>query len=255
MCFLDADDVMHKDRIQVQYNAAREHAEEHVIVGCQFWREPPGSTGRFTEWANSLTPEQLYTQAYTSHGPTVIMPTWFCSRHTYDRVGAFDESGKGTPEDLIFFYRHLDLGGKLLRVDQPVLMYRYHAAAATFSVSEHTIWSLRVKALEKNVIGPWDTFTIWNAGKQGRQLYRSLCEENRKKVSMFCDVDAKKIGKGFYTYEDSKERPKPKIPIVHFSEARPPFVICVKQGLTRGEFEKNLESLKLIEGKDYYHFN
>lgn len=33
-------------------------------------------------------------QAYTAFGPTLIQPTWFCSRRLYDRVGAFCEDGK-----------------------------------------------------------------------------------------------------------------------------------------------------------------
>jgi hypothetical protein len=43
-------------------------------------------------------------------------------------------------------------------------------------------------------------------------------------------------------------------PIVHFSEAKPPFVICVADR-SEGELEKNIESLNLKEGKDYWHFN
>lgn len=58
-------------------------------------------------------------------------------------------------------------------------------------------------------------------------IYRSLSREAQGKVMAFCDVDAKKVN-SFYTYEESSERPKPKIPIVHFTEARPPLVICMK---------------------------
>lgn len=36
----------------------------------------------------------LVSQVYTSHGPTVIMPTWFCSRNWFRKVGPFDEGGK-----------------------------------------------------------------------------------------------------------------------------------------------------------------
>jgi len=31
---------------------------------------------------------------FTSHGPNVIMPTWFCSREWFYHVGKFDEGGK-----------------------------------------------------------------------------------------------------------------------------------------------------------------
>lgn len=33
-------------------------------------------------------------QVFTSNGPTVIMPTWFCSRAWFSHVGPFDEGGR-----------------------------------------------------------------------------------------------------------------------------------------------------------------
>ncbi|XP_072602560.1 uncharacterized protein [Vulpes vulpes] len=118
-----------------------------------------------------------------------------------------------------------------------------------------TIWTHRVRFLEERVLPHWAAFTIWNAGRQGRRLYRSLSAGARRKVVAFCDVDENKIRKGFYCYEDSKETPKPRVPILHFRAARPPFVICVKLDLTGGEFEANLRSLNLQEGRDFLHFS
>jgi len=254
LCFLDADDVMMPDRLTKQYRAAQQQPY-NTIIGCRVERQPAGSTERFIKWANSMREEQLYTQAYTSHGPTLLMPTWFCSRKLLNHVGYFNENGKGSAEDLLFFYAHLALGGLLHRVPETLLIYRYHPQQTTFSVAEETIWNLRVGALQVNVLDNWSEFTIWNAGKQGRKLYRSLSPMNRSKVIAFCDVDEKKISKGVYIYEESEELCKPRVQIVHFSVAKPPLIICVKQDLTGGEFEKNLESLNLIEGKDYFHFN
>ncbi|ESN99606.1 hypothetical protein HELRODRAFT_84103 [Helobdella robusta] len=255
LCFLDSDDVMTADRIRVQHGRALQNLD--AIIGSRFVRWPKDSTLRFTKWANNLedSNQQLYTQAFTSHGPTLIMPTWFISRKTFDKVGGFDESGKGTPEDLIFFYQHLKLAGKLCRCPEVLLTYRYHKNCSTFSVSESVIWDLRVQFLQERIIRNWSSFTIWNAGKQGRKLYRSLSPLNQKKVIAFCDVDVKKINQGFYIYEHSTEIPKPKVPIIHFTEAQPPIIICVKLDLTDGEFEKNLELLHLQEGVDYIHFN
>jgi len=183
------------------------------------------------------------------------MPTWFCHRKVFDIVGGFNEGGHGVPEDYIFFLRFLELGGWLHRVDKIMLTYRHHPSATTFSVSENTIWKLRVEALEKNVLCKWSRFTIWNAGKQGRKFYRDLCDENKAKVAGFCDVDHRKIKLGMYTYELSPQTPKPKIPIVHFSNAQKPFVLCVKLGMTNGAFEQNLDSLNIVEGEDYIVFS
>ncbi|KAM9222479.1 queuosine-tRNA galactosyltransferase [Leptosomus discolor] len=253
LCFLDSDDVMMPQRVRLQHEAAIQHPNS--IIGCQVRREPLESTERYTRWINSLTEEQLLTQVFTSHGPTVIMPTWFCSREWFFHVGKFDEGGKGVPEDLLFFYKHIQKGGEVFRVNHCLLLYRYHPQAATHSILEGTIWNHRVRFLEDRVLSSWTSFTIWNAGKQGKKLYRSLSPANRKKVAAFCDVDEKKITKGFYTYEESEERPKPKIPIRHFRDATPPFIICVKLDLTGGAFETNLNTLNLKEGMDYYHFN
>ncbi|XP_036919541.1 UDP-GlcNAc:betaGal beta-1,3-N-acetylglucosaminyltransferase-like protein 1 isoform X2 [Sturnira hondurensis] len=226
-----------------------------AIVGCQVRREPPNSTERYTRWINQLTSDQLLTQVFTSNGPTVIMPSWFCSRAWFSHVGPFDEGGQGVPEDLLFFYAHLRKGGGVVRVDQSLLLYRYHPSAATHSVLETTIWTHRVHFLEEQALPHWATFTIWNAGRQGRRLYRSLSARAQRKVVAFCDVDQNKIKKGFYCYEDSLERPKPRVPILHFRAARPPFIICVKLDLTGGEFEDNLRSLHLQEGRDFLHFS
>ncbi|XP_054449172.1 UDP-GlcNAc:betaGal beta-1,3-N-acetylglucosaminyltransferase-like protein 1 isoform X2 [Pteronotus mesoamericanus] len=226
-----------------------------AIIGCQVTREPPNSTERYTRWINQLTSDQLLTQVFTSNGPTVIMPTWFCSRAWFLHVGPFDEGGRGVPEDLLFFYAHLRKGGGVVRVDRSLLLYRYHPSAATHTILEATIWTLRVRFLEERALPHWATFTIWNAGKQGRRLYRSLTAEARRKVVAFCDVDENKIKKGFYCYEDSQERPRPRVPVLHFRAARPPFVICVKLDLTGGAFEDNLRSLHLQEGRDFLHFS
>ncbi|XP_036766674.1 UDP-GlcNAc:betaGal beta-1,3-N-acetylglucosaminyltransferase-like protein 1 isoform X1 [Manis pentadactyla] len=253
LCFLDSDDVMMPQRVRLQHEAAVRCPAS--IIGCRVSREPPSSTERYTRWINQLEPHQLLTQVFTSNGPTVIMPTWFCSRAWFSHVGPFDEGGRGVPEDLLFFYSHLRKGGGVVRVDQSLLLYRYHPHAATHAVLETTMWMHRVRFLEERVLPHWAAFTIWNAGRQGRWLYRSLTDGARRKVVAFCDVDEKKIRKGFYCYEDSQEKPKPRVPILHFRAARPPFVICVKLDLTGGAFEDNLRSLGLQEGRDFVHFS
>lgn len=151
------------------------------------------ATGRFSKWANELTSAQLDLQIYTGNGPTVIMPTWLCHRRVYERIeGGFSEEGVGCPEDLIFFYRHLDQGGKVRRVDECLLKYRYHTTSATHSVQEETIWRIRFQHLINNHLqySPWsEGFTIWNAGKQGRRFFRHLPLAQKRQVIAFADVD------------------------------------------------------------------
>lgn len=255
LCFMDSDDIMMEERIVEQLELCQKSPGS--IVGTKIVRTPEDSTPRYTNWANSLNPVQLRQQIYTCFGPTILMPTWFCSRATFEKASTsgFDQSqARGLPEDLMFFYRHIRAGGDIVRCDKVLLEYRYHKNATTFSVTDETIWKTRLKELEERVLSNWKSFTIWNAGKEGRRLYRSLSEENRQKVVAFADVDVKKIAQKVYTFAECKSKKKPTVPIIHYNDLKPPVVICVKLGLTNGAFERNLESMCLTEGVDYVHF-
>lgn len=99
-------------------------------------------------------------------------------------------------------------------------------------------------------------------------------EENQNKVCALCDVDEKKIGKYYELYDDINRKIITKVPIIHFSKAQSPFILCVKlvsnqhyysieqfdnvfllQDMTDGVFEQNLNSLNLEEGTDYIYFS
>ncbi|CAJ0597135.1 unnamed protein product, partial [Cylicocyclus nassatus] len=108
--FCDADDVSEPSRLQEQYNLAISQRSDLVFIGSNFTRIPEGSTERYTKWTHDLTNEDLKLQVYTSHGPTLIAPTWFISRKLFSAVGGFkDDVRFGFPEDLDFFYRALDI--------------------------------------------------------------------------------------------------------------------------------------------------
>ncbi|XP_072938192.1 queuosine-tRNA galactosyltransferase-like [Epargyreus clarus] len=253
LCFQDIDDVMHPNRILLQWNVAKHNP--NTLIGSKISRIPLNSTPRLVRWANNLQASQLALQIYLSFGPTILMPTWFCHRAVYDKVGGFVETGQGTPEDLIFFYAHLDKGGQLHRVDEELVIYTYHRDAATFSVSREKIQKIQLNRIEKLVLPYWDKFTIWNAGKAGRRLVRLLNPDNLKKVEAFCDVDKSKIGRTIELYCPKKRRVIIKVPVINFKDAKPPLIICVKLDLTNGVFETNLNSLNLIEGQDYILFS
>jgi hypothetical protein len=68
-------------------------------------------------------------------------------------------------------------------------------------------------------------------------------------VSHFIDVDENKIGTAYNHHTGAS------IPIVHFSEARAPFVVLVALDRTGGQLEQNVASLGLQEGVDYFHFS
>ena len=164
-------------------------------------------------------------------------------------------------EDLRFFYRHLELGGKLHRVDQELLIYRYREDSISWSTSEQLIRSIRVQAFERQVLSKWDKFVIWNAGKDGRAFYRMLTAENKSRVAYFVDINPKIIDT-FYddhgqSSEGSKRRLVRKIPIFHFSKLKEdhlPYVGCVSWDKTEGKFQENLHLVGANLGHNFFPF-
>ncbi|KAK0426272.1 hypothetical protein QR680_009615 [Steinernema hermaphroditum] len=258
LCFCDADDVSFRNRIQTQVDRILSAAQpELTICGSNFVRNDDRATVRYTKWANELLHSQLLTQRFTSHGPTVVAPTWFLSRSLYNAVGGFNEAHRvGHPEDLEFFFEAVKIGSDVVKVAECLVMYRYHPNCATFSVDERTIWHMRVRYLEDTILMGWTTLTIWSAGKQGKKLYKSLSSENQRKVVALCDVDVSKILHGKYEVYDEKERKiTHSVPVISHEDAQPPVIICVKLDLTNGEFERILARKQWIEGVDYFHFS
>eukprot|EP00026_Physarum_polycephalum_P010444 Phypoly_transcript_10608.p1 GENE.Phypoly_transcript_10608~~Phypoly_transcript_10608.p1 ORF type:complete len:174 (+),score=33.03 Phypoly_transcript_10608:740-1261(+) len=167
----------------------------------------------------------------------------------FTKIGGYDDTGPGTPEDLIFFHKHLDLGGGLYKVDLPLVYYRYHHTSQSKQIHRLDLVQVRMDAFERRVLSKWGNFTIWSAGRDGKKFFNLLTDENKAKVVAFCDIDPKKIGT---KYVNSKTHHQ--IPIIHFKEAKPPLVICVALDRTNGEFEENVNALNLVEGVDYWHF-
>ena len=112
---------------------------------------------------------------------------------------------------------------------------------------------MRIAEFQFRILQNWNKFTIWNAGKQGKQFYKSLTDENKNKVVAFCDVDLNKLNRANYQpYCNVQRKVTATIPIIHHSNAVPPVVICVKQDLTDGMLETYIASHSWVEGEDFY---
>lgn len=258
ICFCDADDIPVCTRIQEQYIRATSFPENSLVfVGSNFRRSPYESTPRYTKWANELSCDKLTLQVFTSHGPTLVAPTWFISRGLFTQLNGFKEDvTEGYPEDLEFFYRALDVGNVCFtKIDRPLVIYRYHPGSASFRITENVIRKLRLSRFCSTILPKWEAVTIWNAGKQGKCFFRSLAEAEKKRVVAFCDVDRKKIRRRWYEEYDARTRlVKWKVPIIHINAAHPPVVICVKLDMTGGQLERFVSEFGWEEGRDFVYF-
>jgi glycosyltransferase involved in cell wall biosynthesis len=255
LCHLDADDIMAPNRVQIEVEIAQIKGND-CLVGCNFSRIPVDSTPYYTRWLNSMNEEDILLQQYREC--TLICPSWLMHRNVYDRIanhrgsGAYVESSETlerVPEDLFFFMDHLLLGGKLAKSPIPLIQYRYSLNSWSLGTKPIDLKKVRISYLQQRVLDHWDNFSIWGYGKDGRKFLGLLSEENARKVTCFCDVDTKKVGRDYFS---SKTRVY--LPIIHFSEVRAPFIVCVGSKLPGGLLEKNIQEGNFREGIDYFHF-
>jgi glycosyltransferase involved in cell wall biosynthesis len=90
-----------------------------TLVGSNFVRIPSDSTPFYTLWCNSLSQRGIFLEQYREC--TLICPTWGYSRQLFDDLNGYMEA---KAEDLDFFLRHLERGGDLVKVEQPLVYYR-----------------------------------------------------------------------------------------------------------------------------------
>lgn len=246
---------MEPNRVASQLEAAA--CRPWALIGSRFVRVPADATERYARWCNSLSQEQLMLQRFKEL--TVIQPTWFMSRQVFDSVGGYlttpnspNGESKVLAEDLDFFYRHIEQCSQspaLYVVEKKLVKYRQlDMTSASFGTPRKLLFRIKVAALERSVLPKWERFTIWGAGRDGKDLFKMLSPKYRARVEAMCDIDPKKIKQGYHN-----KQLKTTIPVVHFSQAKPPIVCCVAMD-RGGEFEANLALLNLVEGVDYYHF-
>lgn len=277
--FLDADDVMLPTRIEQQVLCL---TDDELLCGTRFERIPPTATPRYTAWHNSLEqPGALHAQMFRE--ATIAQPTWAMTLARFDALGGYSVNERC--EDLYLLYRHVERGGRLVRVDQVLTRYRYNLAGASHAIGWLDLLSAKMRAferlvLEKHVTG---TFCIWGAGRDGKRFFRALSDRWQRRVAAFCDVDEAKLKQGVFNppppyrceiraridadlgrtpwrskaeYEAAFGAATcPSVPVVAVSDERirPPVVTCVALDRTEGEFESSIP-VHWVQGVDVWHF-
>jgi len=166
-----------------------------------------------------------------------------------------------------------------------LLLYRWSPGSGCSRVHRRQLLRIRAAAFERRVLSSpsWRDpgFTIWGAGRDGRNFLNELSAEARSRVLAMCDVDPKKVGT---RYTNWRATPPIDVPVVHFSEAKGPVVVCVSlrrgteqqsarggqqqqqqqqagDGAARsdgcpgsGDLLQNVSSLNLQEGRDLWFF-
>lgn len=264
LIFLDADDIMMPDRVARTLaalplkDASLEGAEGAAcldgsgsvgVIGGNFERFPPGSTPRYQAYHDRISgstaqPDGLF--AYAFRDSPLAMPTVACLRRVWLEAGKFVE-GTAISEDLFFMYAAMEKGYVLEKLDgSPLVKYRYHDRMTSHILTRLHMLSVRAAAFERLVMlkKDWQTFSIWGAGRDGKDFYKLLSDDAKSRVVAWGEINPRKIGKDIYG-----------IPVVHWSELTPPIATCVALDRREREFEDNLASRQFAPGTDFVYIN
>ncbi len=248
---MDADDRCHPERIQLQREYLLEHPEIAVVASLVkgFPEDQIGEGfNLYYQWLNSLVTHEDITREIFIESP-IANPSAAFRKSWIQNLGGFQDHG--WPEDYDLWLRFYLAGAKFAKIPQVLLEWREHPDRLTHLDARYSVENfLRAKAhyLAKGPAQGRDAVFVWGAGMTGRRLSKHLVREGLPLVA-FVEVDAKKIG--------NTRRGKPIIAsddlIQFWNKYKNPILLtAVRARKAAPLIRSSLESLNLIEGKDWW---
>jgi glycosyltransferase involved in cell wall biosynthesis len=175
---MDADDVMHHDRL-VRQVAALERDPSLAGVGCRVRIFPRGGMRdglrEYERWLNGIdTPDRVRAEAFVES--PIVHPTLLGRREV---LAAFAWRACGWPEDYDLVLRLLDAGHRLAVVPRRLLLWRDQPTRLTRTHADYAlprITALKAHFLARGILAPHERYVLWGHGDTGRALRAALAE-------------------------------------------------------------------------------
>jgi hypothetical protein len=257
---MDADDWMHRDRLQAQLEALRASPElaavgSHVRIFPRPRSSPPGErslpgesgsvrTGRlgYEAWLNRIqTPEDVAREAWIEC--PIAHPSLCIRRDVLERFGYRD---CGWPEDYDLVLRLLAAGEKIAVVPRRLLGWRdapgrLSRSSASYSLQRFV--ACKATHLAATFLADGDQYILWGYGGTGRTLRTALAACGRL-PSHIIDLHPRRIGQNIHG-----------APVHHPDDLaalpRHPIVASVAGAGPREEIRRTLRKLGLTEGVNF----
>ena len=193
---MDADDLCHPRRLDLQSDWMQGHPETSVL-SCRVEMFPRdgllGGMLRYEEWLNGFTDHEDIVRNFFVESP-FAHPTVMLRRAEVVEMGGYQEHG--WPEDYDLWLRYLVRGCRFAKLPQTLLAWRHTPQRLTFSDSRYSLENfLRAKAhyLATLLAGQNRPVWLWGAGQMGRRLLKHLLREEVP-IEAIVDIDPRKIG-------------------------------------------------------------
>lgn len=247
---MDADDLMHPDRLAKQVTLL-DAQPEISVAGCLVNTFSDGPVGEgmkiYESWLNSLIEHKDIAREIFIESP-IAHPSAMFRREEILALGGYQE--RGWPEDYDLWLRYHAAGKQFAKVPEVLFYWREHEQRATRTDSRYSVENfLRTKA-HYLVTGPVkgrDALIVWGAGQTGRRLSKHLIREGRS-PDIFIDIYKNKIGR---TLRNVPIIGPDDLPAVWTRWQDPIIVIAVSSRGARHLIRETLGQLHLIEGVNY----
>ncbi len=244
---LDADDLMHRDRLRRQTAALDAHPE-WVGVGSHVRYFPRAELGdgmrEYERWLNSMRTAACVRRDAWIEMP-VGHPTLMLRADALRRAGGWRD--RGWPEDWDLFLRLVvEAGGDVGVVPRKLLAWRLRGGSLSRSGGAFSIEAFqrcRAAFLASSFLAAHEDYVLWGYGRTGRKLAGEL-RRHGKRFSHVVEVHPRRLGKRIHG--------APVVPPEELRVLRPRrLVVSVAGAEARAQIRAALAELKLDEGRDF----
>lgn len=193
---IDADDVAHPRRFELQVQAFLEQPDLDVVSSlvCHFPRAAVGMGFRlYEEWLNSLVDHDDIVRERFIESP-IPHPSVLMRRRTLEAVGGYRDCD--WPEDYDLWLRLAERGARFYKVPRVLCLWRHHDARLTRTDSRYAVERFLACKARHLVDGPLRSaheVVVWGAGQTGRRISKHLLRFGAE-IAAFIDIDPRKIG-------------------------------------------------------------
>lgn len=248
---MDADDIAHPQRLELQAAYLNEHPEVAVVSSLvEVFAEKGVREGYrlYVKWLNSLiTNEEIRREMFVES--PLANPSVMVRRSWFKQIGGYEDHG--WPEDYDLWLRMYLADAVFAKIPKTLLKWRDHPIRITRTDARYSVANfLRAKAyyLARGPLRRKDAIIIWGAGMMGRRLGKHLQHEEVP-LALYVDIDPKKIG-----------RERRGCPIIAPNDLpnwwerykNPAILAAVGARKARGLIRKRLNGYGYIEGKDWW---
>jgi len=243
---LDADDVMHRDRLRLQL-AALDGDPSLAAVGAHVRLFPRAGLREglrdYEHWLNEIdTPERVRAEAFVEC--PIAHPTLAIRRDALRGAGGYRDLG--WPEDYDLVLRLLAAGHRLGVVPRRLVLWRDHPRRLTrvaASCRPEQFPRLKAHFLARGLLASSEEYVLWGYGQTGRALRRALLAHG-KRPSHVVEVHPGRLGNTIHGAPVVPPEEIPRLP-------RRPIVASVAGEAPRRLIRAALARMGLVETVDF----